>query len=45
VATLVHRFDGRTLAPGDYSLRYRCEDDLGTESTWAYDHTVEIVAP
>ena len=42
---IVHRYDGPVLAPGGYSLRYRCEDDLGTESTWAYDHSLEVAAP
>jgi hypothetical protein len=45
MAKIVHRYDGPTLAPGDYSLRYRCQDDLGTESTWSYDHSLEVVAP
>jgi hypothetical protein len=42
---IVRRYDGPELAPGDYSVRYRCKDDLGTESTWAYDHTISIVTP
>jgi hypothetical protein len=42
---IVHRYDGPTLAPGEYSVRYRCQDDLGTESRWAYDHSVEVATP
>jgi hypothetical protein len=30
------------IPPGEYSLRYRCMDDLGAESAWAYDHSLVV---
>ena len=39
---IAHRYGGRTLEPGEYSLRYRCTDDRGIVSPWAMDHSLVV---
>jgi len=39
---IAHRYDGPTLEPGEYSVRYRCADDKGSTSPWAFDHSLVV---
>ena len=42
--TLDDVYDGPVLPAGDYSVRYRCTDDLGVTGPWAADPSV-VIAP
>ncbi len=35
-------YGGPELAEGEYSVRYRCEDDLGNQSDWVQDDSLVI---
>jgi hypothetical protein len=37
-----HPYNDAKIPAGRYTIRYRCEDDTGDTTSWAYDHTVTI---